>query len=90
VQQTLPHTRRPSSINHALHYLIDQQRNDGTFTSLPDQVGPRPIPYDFPQLANTHTLIALNRLLRTTSPTTHSPGISVAAQGEGERNVERR
>ncbi|WP_159403861.1 prenyltransferase/squalene oxidase repeat-containing protein [Streptomyces sp. NRRL S-646] len=77
--QALPviirHTRRPSSINHALHYLIDQQRNDGTFASPPDQVGPRPIPYDFPQLANTPTLIALNHLPRTTSPTTHSPGL---------------
>ncbi|MDC0768704.1 prenyltransferase/squalene oxidase repeat-containing protein [Streptomyces sp. HD] len=67
--QALPvinrHSRQPSSINRGLHYLIGQRRNDGTFASPPDQVGPRPIPYDFPELANTHTLIALTNVLAT-------------------------
>ncbi|MFE7272519.1 prenyltransferase/squalene oxidase repeat-containing protein [Streptomyces sp. NPDC057623] len=66
--QALPviirHTQQPHLLARAVHYLIDQQHDHGTFTSPPDQVGPRPIPYDFPELANTHTLIAINQLLQ--------------------------
>ena len=43
----------------ALNYLTEQQHNDGSFTSVPDQVGPRPIPYDFPILATVQALFAL-------------------------------
>ncbi|MET7568991.1 prenyltransferase/squalene oxidase repeat-containing protein [Streptomyces sp. NPDC005492] len=44
----------------ALHYLSERQNSDGSFTSVPDQVGPRPIPFDFPVLATIHALNALN------------------------------
>lgn len=43
----------------ALNYLTERQHGDGSFTSVPDQVGPRPIPYDFPILATVHSLFAL-------------------------------
>ncbi|MDQ0904453.1 squalene-hopene/tetraprenyl-beta-curcumene cyclase [Streptomyces canus] len=46
-----------------LAYLEDQQHPDGGFTSVPDQAGPRPLPFDFPVLADVHVLTALNRLV---------------------------
>ncbi|QDY75174.1 prenyltransferase/squalene oxidase repeat-containing protein [Streptomyces qinzhouensis] len=47
----------------ALAYLEDRQHADGGFTSVPDQAGPRPLPFDFPVLADVHVLTALNRLV---------------------------
>ncbi len=44
---------------HALAYLLRHQHPDGGFVSKTDQVGPRPIPYDFPNLANITVLTAL-------------------------------
>ncbi|MBT2509807.1 hypothetical protein J7I98_28850 [Streptomyces sp. ISL-98] len=44
-------------------YLLRHQRPDGGFSSKPDQVAPRPIPYDFPNLANIFVLNALGDLL---------------------------
>jgi squalene-hopene/tetraprenyl-beta-curcumene cyclase len=46
--------------DRAVRWLLDQQHDDGGFTSIPDQVGPRPLPYDFPVLASIHALNALN------------------------------
>ncbi|MFD6992730.1 prenyltransferase/squalene oxidase repeat-containing protein [Streptomyces sp. NPDC059943] len=46
-----------------LAYLEDRQHADGGFTSVPDQAGPRPLPFDFPVLADVHVLTALNRLV---------------------------
>ncbi|MEV7831893.1 FAD-binding protein [Streptomyces subrutilus] len=40
-------------------YLLAHQDSDGGFTSVPDQTGPRPLPFDFPVLASLHTLPAL-------------------------------
>ncbi|MFK4071888.1 prenyltransferase/squalene oxidase repeat-containing protein [Streptomyces sp. NPDC029674] len=50
-----------------LAYLEDQQHADGGFTSAPDQVGPRPLPFDFPVLADVHVLTALNRVVAGTT-----------------------
>ena len=44
---------------NALNYLSERQHSDGSFTSVPDQFGPRPIPYDFPVLATVQALFAL-------------------------------
>ncbi|MEO3765666.1 prenyltransferase/squalene oxidase repeat-containing protein [Streptomyces sp. B8F3] len=46
-----------------LAYLIDQQHDDGGFSSIADQAGPRPLPFDFPVLADVQALTALNRLI---------------------------
>ncbi len=46
--------------DRAVRWLLAQQHDDGEFTSIPDQVGPRPLPYDFPVLASIHVLNALN------------------------------
>lgn len=46
-----------------LAYLVDQQHEDGGFRSIADQAGPRPLPFDFPVLADVHVLTALNRLI---------------------------
>lgn len=41
--------------------LMDQQDPDGGLTSIPDQAAPRPIPYDFPVLADIFALGALGQ-----------------------------
>ncbi|WP_125935374.1 prenyltransferase/squalene oxidase repeat-containing protein [Streptomyces sp. WAC 06738] len=46
-----------------LAYLTDQQHDDGGFRSIADQAGPRPLPFDFPVLADVQVLTALNRLI---------------------------
>jgi squalene-hopene/tetraprenyl-beta-curcumene cyclase len=46
-----------------LRYLLDQQLPDGTFTSVPDQTGPRPLPYDLPSVPNLFTLHTLTHCL---------------------------
>ncbi|MFD5142664.1 FAD-binding protein [Streptomyces sp. NPDC058401] len=60
--------------NHAyarrgIRYLLAHQDSDGGFTSVPDQTGPRPLPFDFPVLASLHTLPAL----LTAASLTHDP-----------------
>ncbi|MEU6813141.1 FAD-binding protein [Streptomyces sp. NPDC046831] len=49
----------PLSVSRAVTYLLAQQNADGGFTSPPDQVGPRPLPFDYPVLTDIHTLSAL-------------------------------
>ncbi|MEU4846798.1 prenyltransferase/squalene oxidase repeat-containing protein [Streptomyces gilvosporeus] len=44
----------------ALDYLLDQQRHDGSYVSPADQVGPRPIPFNYPALSSIHALRALS------------------------------
>ncbi|MEV7192587.1 prenyltransferase/squalene oxidase repeat-containing protein [Streptomyces sp. NPDC093510] len=51
----------------ALAFLESRQHADGGFTSTPDQVGPRPLPFDFPVLADVHVLTALNRVVAATT-----------------------
>jgi hypothetical protein len=52
------HGARPA-VRRAMGFLLDQQHPDGTSSSIPDQVGPRPLPFDFPVLTNIHVLSAL-------------------------------
>lgn len=47
---------------HGLAYLLRRQGSDGGFTSIPDQVAPRPIPYNFPGMASIFVLTALGDL----------------------------
>ncbi|MEV5877313.1 prenyltransferase/squalene oxidase repeat-containing protein [Streptomyces sp. NPDC052101] len=54
----------PNWSGGGLHYLLRQQRPDGGFTSIPDQVAPRPIPYNFPGMADLYVLTALGDLRR--------------------------
>lgn len=56
----IPALTHPHTLNRAVDYLLEQQRPDGGFTAPADQVGPRPIPFDFPVLANINALTALN------------------------------
>jgi prenyltransferase beta subunit len=47
--------------SRALAYLLSKQDSDGGFSSVPDQVGPRPLAFDFPVLADIHVLSAFQR-----------------------------
>ncbi|MFF5756954.1 FAD-binding protein [Streptomyces longwoodensis] len=49
----------PLSLSRAVAYLLRQQDADGGFTSPPDQVGPRPLLFDYPVLTDIHALSAL-------------------------------
>ncbi|MGW5135663.1 terpene synthase family protein [Streptomyces sp. NPDC004135] len=49
----------PISVSRAVSCLLGKQDADGGFTAPPDQVGPRPLPFDYPVLADLHTLSAL-------------------------------
>lgn len=57
--QALTGRARGRVVPDALNYLLHQQHSDGSFTSVPDQIGPRPIPYDYPVLATVQALTAL-------------------------------
>ncbi|MDO0917536.1 prenyltransferase/squalene oxidase repeat-containing protein [Streptomyces sp. DT2A-34] len=50
----------PTVADRALAHLLEHQDADGGFTAPPDQVGPRPLPYNFPVLAGIHALTTLN------------------------------
>ncbi len=65
----------PLAVGRALTYLLERQDADGGFTAPPDQVGPRPLPFDYPVLADIHTLSALRsvRVPAATAPRTPSP-----------------
>ncbi|GAA3463430.1 FAD-binding protein [Saccharothrix longispora] len=54
------HDAREATLR-AVAYLTAHQDDDGGFTSRPDQVGPRPLPFDYPVLADLHALTALRR-----------------------------
>ncbi|MDV9187002.1 prenyltransferase/squalene oxidase repeat-containing protein [Streptomyces sp. SR27] len=43
-------------------HLLSRQSEDGCFPSPPDQVGPRPLPFDYPVVADIHALTALDRI----------------------------
>ncbi|WP_327591570.1 prenyltransferase/squalene oxidase repeat-containing protein [Streptomyces chartreusis] len=64
------------TLGRGLHYLLAHQNADGGYTSVPDQVGPRPLPFDYPVLADVHVLNAFTQLhntLRTTTTTPEQP-----------------
>ncbi|WP_235488016.1 prenyltransferase/squalene oxidase repeat-containing protein [Streptomyces roseoverticillatus] len=54
-------------------WLIAAQRPGGGFHGPADQVGPRPIPYDFPSLPSIHALTALTSRPRPRGRTPSSP-----------------
>lgn len=47
------------TLRRGVDYLIVQQDEEGKFVSIPDLVGPRPIPYDFPIFTSLFALLAL-------------------------------
>ncbi|MFZ3494787.1 terpene synthase family protein [Streptomyces sp. 5.8] len=68
--QALPVIARhgpPHATATAIGYLLSRQDGKGSFPAPPDQVGPRPLAFDYPVVADLHTLAALNRR------TGHSP-----------------
>lgn len=70
-----------AALHRAGRWLRAQQRTDGRFSSIPDQAGPRPHPYDYPSLASIHTLNALNALAAADpSATTPQPRTHAAAR----------
>lgn len=74
--QALPVIARhgpPHATAAAVGHLLSRQDATGSFPAPPDQVGPRPLPFDYPVVADLHTLAALNRRtgqspLRATMP----------------------
>ncbi|MRG44776.1 hypothetical protein GFS24_06605 [Chitinophaga sp. SYP-B3965] len=48
----------PVELQQGWHYLLQHQDANGGFRSIPDQAAPRPIPYDFPVLADIFVLNA--------------------------------
>ncbi|QDY79875.1 prenyltransferase/squalene oxidase repeat-containing protein [Streptomyces qinzhouensis] len=48
------------TLQKGLTYLLAGHEADGTYISIPDQGGPRPLPYDFPIVPNIFALQALN------------------------------
>jgi len=53
-----------NTTHDAVRYLLERQQDNGGFTSIPDQVGPRPFVFDFPVLTDIMTLHALNQWCR--------------------------
>lgn len=53
----LPGTRRAA--DQGIAWLTAARLADGSYPGPPDQVGPRPIPYEFPALAGIYALTAL-------------------------------
>lgn len=51
-------------------YLLTQQRPNGSITSIPDSIGPRPFGFHVPALADIFTLLALGHLTHRLSPVT--------------------
>lgn len=71
--QALPVVARygpPHATTAATAYLLAGQSEDGSFPSPPDQVGPRPLPFDYPVISDLFALAALDRIsrLRRTGP----------------------
>jgi squalene-hopene/tetraprenyl-beta-curcumene cyclase len=52
-----------ATLHGGLHYLVACQQPHGGFVSIPDQAGPRPIPFDIPVVADVFALVALDQAL---------------------------
>ncbi|MGW1373150.1 terpene synthase family protein [Streptomyces sp. NPDC002446] len=76
------HGPRPVA-DRAARWLLSRQHDHGGFTSIPDQVGPRPLPYDFPVLADVHALHALNTVSAGTSTEPRNSGSGEPASEPG-------
>ncbi|MFD4922287.1 prenyltransferase/squalene oxidase repeat-containing protein [Streptomyces goshikiensis] len=55
-------------------YLLTQQRPDGSIASIPDSIGPRPVGFTVPALADTFALLALGHLTRRLALAPPQPG----------------
>lgn len=73
---TLANHGIPHALHRGISYLLAHQQPDGGFSAPPDQVGPRPLAYDFPILADVHALNALNAVL---PPIAMPAGLSMPA-----------
>ncbi|OQR63551.1 hypothetical protein B6E66_13330, partial [Streptomyces maremycinicus] len=60
-------------VGQAVTYLLGKQDTDGGFTAPPDQVGPRPLPFDYPVLTDLHTLAALHSARIPAVPACRTP-----------------
>ena len=72
----IAHTADRHTLGRGLHYLLAHQNADGGYISVPDQIGPRPLPYDYPVLADVHVLNAFTQLhvaLRTATTAPERP-----------------
>ncbi|MGF6880807.1 squalene-hopene/tetraprenyl-beta-curcumene cyclase [Nocardia sp. GAS34] len=54
----------PAPAARAVAYLLEHQRDDGTIGSISDSIGPRPLRFTVPVLADIFTLLALGHLTR--------------------------
>jgi prenyltransferase beta subunit len=59
----LAHIGDRAALQSGLRYLVACQQPHGGFVSIPDQAGPRPIPFDVPILADVFALVALDQAL---------------------------
>lgn len=55
--------RDPGRTARAIDHLLASRGTDGHFAAVPDQVGPRPLPYEYPILTDVHVLSALESAL---------------------------
>ncbi|MGW0732421.1 terpene synthase family protein [Streptomyces sp. NPDC002851] len=77
------HGPRPVA-DHAARWLLGKQHDHGGFTSIPDQAGPRPLPFDFPVLADVHGLLALNALTARPPVGTDAPSGGQARESDAQ------
>lgn len=59
----LAHIGDRAALQRGLRYLVACQQPHGGFVSIPDQAGPRPIPFDVPILADVFALVAFDQAL---------------------------
>lgn len=52
----------PAPAQRAATYLLANQRDDGSIAAIPDSIGPRPLRFTIPVLADIFTLLALGHL----------------------------
>jgi hypothetical protein len=79
----IAHTGDRHALGRALHYLLAHQNADGGYTSVPDQIGPRPLPYDYPVLADIHVLNGFNQLHDALRTSTTAPELPAPTRPAG-------
>lgn len=80
-----PFGLRPQ-VQRAIRYLLSQQHAHGGYVSLPDQSGPRPLPYNVPVLADNFVLLAMTHLTAALGATaTRRPLAPLALHAEEHR-----
>ncbi|XYH99861.1 prenyltransferase/squalene oxidase repeat-containing protein [Sorangium sp. So ce1128] len=71
----LSHIGDNATLERGLSYLLSRQQAHGGFVSVPDQAGPRPIPYDIPILADIFALLAMNHALMSRTVSSRPRGV---------------